>query len=79
MFNRSLTLQSHTNEQNNMKQYQVTRERRWNKMGAKSRDLGNDILPQLINKFYSIREPARESKLRCRQTQVERKLGVLWN
>ena len=48
-------------------------------MGAKSRDLGNDILPQLINKFYSIREPARESKLRCRQTQVERKLGVLWN
>ena len=45
LFNRSHTHthQSHTNEPNNVKQYQVRRERRWNKMGAKSRVLGNDI------------------------------------
>ena len=44
LFNLSHT-HSHTNEANNMKQYQATRERPWRKIGGKSKVLGNDILP----------------------------------
>ena len=45
LFNRSHTHQSHTNEANNMKQYQATRERPWRKICGKSKVLGNDTLP----------------------------------
>ena len=44
VFNRSYTHQSFTNEPNDMKQYQVTRERRWYKMREKSKVFHNSFL-----------------------------------